>query len=159
MGIFRYRAPSINSLLGITKAKKRIKKELGITAAMKPLRAPKNLERKIKRSVGYYSTPAKIARNGLPTVLWPTQTNSKKAKKASLKSSDESHISLEEPKHPALWSLIFGFLYFANHRAWFHSFISLILIVPTSGISWLIYPFFAKKIVRNAYIKRENARC
>jgi len=32
MTLFRYRRPSLNTLLGITKAKKRVKKELGITA-------------------------------------------------------------------------------------------------------------------------------
>ena len=31
MKFFRYRRPSLNTLLGITKAKKRMKKELGIT--------------------------------------------------------------------------------------------------------------------------------
>ena len=39
MKFFRYRRPSLNTLLGITKAKKRLKKELGITAAMKPFQA------------------------------------------------------------------------------------------------------------------------
>ena len=34
MKLFRYRRPSLNTVLGITKAKKRVKKELGITAAM-----------------------------------------------------------------------------------------------------------------------------
>jgi hypothetical protein len=34
MKLFRYRRPSLNTLLGITKAKKRVKKELGITAAL-----------------------------------------------------------------------------------------------------------------------------
>jgi hypothetical protein len=38
MRFFRYRRPSLNTLLGVTKAKKRIKKELGITQAMKPFR-------------------------------------------------------------------------------------------------------------------------
>ena len=34
MKLFRYRRPSLNTLLGITKAKKRVKKELGITAVL-----------------------------------------------------------------------------------------------------------------------------
>lgn len=34
MKLFRYRRPSLTTVLGITKAKKRVKKELGITAAM-----------------------------------------------------------------------------------------------------------------------------
>jgi hypothetical protein len=36
--LFRYRRRFLKTLLGITKAKKRIKKELGITDAMKPFR-------------------------------------------------------------------------------------------------------------------------
>ena len=38
MKFLRYRRPSLKTLLGITRAKKRIKKELGITDAMKPFR-------------------------------------------------------------------------------------------------------------------------
>ena len=34
MKLFRYRRPSLNTLLGITKAKKRVKTELGITAVL-----------------------------------------------------------------------------------------------------------------------------
>ena len=50
-------------MTGMTKAKKRIKKVAGITAATKPLRYKTNLERKAKRKVGYYSTPGKMLRN------------------------------------------------------------------------------------------------
>jgi hypothetical protein len=46
MKLFRYRRPSLNSILGITKAKKRVKKELGITAAMKLFRWWRTLERR-----------------------------------------------------------------------------------------------------------------
>ena len=46
MKFFRYRRPSLNTLLGITKAKKRIKKELGITEAMKPFRWWTNTKRR-----------------------------------------------------------------------------------------------------------------
>ena len=38
MKFFRYRRPSLNTLLGVTKAKKQVKNKLGITAAMKPFR-------------------------------------------------------------------------------------------------------------------------
>lgn len=34
MKLPRYRRPSLNTILGITKAKKRVKQELGITVAM-----------------------------------------------------------------------------------------------------------------------------
>ena len=66
MKLFRYRHPSLKTLLGITKAKKRIKKELGITEAMKPFRWWTNTKRKFKRDIGYESKAGRLVRNGLP---------------------------------------------------------------------------------------------
>ena len=65
MKFFRYRRPSVNTLLGITKAKKRIKRELGITAAMKPFRWWTNQKRRFKRKIGYESEAGRLIRNGL----------------------------------------------------------------------------------------------
>ena len=65
MKLFRYRRPSLNTLLGITKAKKQVKKELGITAAMKPFRFWTNTKRRFKRKVGYESEGGRLIRNGL----------------------------------------------------------------------------------------------
>ncbi len=58
----RYRRPSWKTLLGATKAKHRIKRAAGITAVQRPFRAPKNLERRVKRRMGYYSEPMKFLR-------------------------------------------------------------------------------------------------
>ena len=66
MKFFRYRRPSLKTLLGITKAKKRIKKELGITEFMKPFRWWTNTKRKFKRDIGYESKAGRLVRNGLP---------------------------------------------------------------------------------------------
>ena len=66
MRLFRYRRPSLKTLLGITKAKKRVKKELGITDAMKPFRWWTNTKRRRKRKVGYESEAGRLIRNGLP---------------------------------------------------------------------------------------------
>jgi hypothetical protein len=66
MKLFRYRRPSLNTLLGITKAKKRLKKELGITDALKPFRAWTNAKRRFKRKIGYESDAGRMIRNGLP---------------------------------------------------------------------------------------------
>jgi hypothetical protein len=66
MKLFRYRRPSLNTLLGITKAKKRLKKELGITDALKPFRAWTNAKRRFKRKIGYESDAGRVIRNGLP---------------------------------------------------------------------------------------------
>jgi hypothetical protein len=66
MKFFRYRRPSLNTLLGITKAKKRVKKELGVTAAMKPFRWWTNQKRRFKQKIGYESETGRLIRNGLP---------------------------------------------------------------------------------------------
>ena len=55
MKLFRYRRPSLKTFLGITAAKKRIKRDLGITALLKPFRWWSNEKRRIKRKVGYES--------------------------------------------------------------------------------------------------------
>jgi hypothetical protein len=60
--LFRYRRPSLDTLLGITKAKKRANKALGITTLMKPFRAPENAKRRLLRKTGYYSEPMELAR-------------------------------------------------------------------------------------------------
>ena len=65
MKFFRYRRPSLNTLLGITKAKKRIKKELGITEAMKPFRWWTNTKRRFKRKSAT-NRSGRLIRNGLP---------------------------------------------------------------------------------------------
>lgn len=68
-------------------------------------------------------------------------------------------------KHPAnghtetipslawLWMLLLGFIYLAIRGIWPHVLISLILAVCTAGISWFIYPFFIRKVIRNHYLK------
>ena len=53
-----------------------------------------------------------------------------------------------------LWVLIFGSFYFMVKGIWAHAVISLICAVCTFGASWLIYPFFAKGIVRRNYLKK-----
>jgi hypothetical protein len=44
MGFFRYRNPSVKTMLGITKAKKRFNHDVGITAFKRPFRAPGNAQ-------------------------------------------------------------------------------------------------------------------
>lgn len=50
---------------------------------------------------------------------------------------------------PFLWCLLFGVFYFAYKGVWGHFWLGLFLGAVTFGISWLIYPFFAKGILRN----------
>jgi hypothetical protein len=58
----RYRRPSLNTLLGITKAKRQLNRDLGIYNVTRITNAPSNAERRIKRSLGYYSGPMKLMR-------------------------------------------------------------------------------------------------
>jgi len=55
---------------------------------------------------------------------------------------------------PFLCCLLFGTLYFASKGIWTHAVVSFLLAIFTFGISWLIYPFFAKGIVRQSYLRK-----
>ena len=66
MKFFHYRRPSLKTLLGVTAAKKRIKKDLGLTTLLKPVRWWPNKKRQIKREIGYESKTGRLIRDGLP---------------------------------------------------------------------------------------------
>jgi hypothetical protein len=51
----RYRRPSVRTLLGITQAERRIKRESGYYAATRLFRTPTNMRRRMLRRAGYYS--------------------------------------------------------------------------------------------------------
>jgi hypothetical protein len=59
--LFRYRRPSLNNILGITAAKRRIRRGLGISqveAYTKPSRVKQN----VKREAGLYSPEVRVVR-------------------------------------------------------------------------------------------------
>ncbi|TLS78352.1 hypothetical protein FE236_00955 [Mariprofundus erugo] len=58
------------------------------------------------------------------------------------------------PQLAWLWTLLLGIIYFGVKGVWTHVFVGLFLAIVTAGISWFIYPFFAKKILRNHYLKK-----
>ncbi len=58
----RYRRPSLSTLLGISQAKRRIKKATGIAQVERVINTPTNLKRRVLRRVGYYSEPMKFLR-------------------------------------------------------------------------------------------------
>lgn len=58
----RYRKPSVKTLLGLTSAKKKVKRELGIYKLTKVTNAPANAKRRVKRALGYESEGAKLVR-------------------------------------------------------------------------------------------------
>lgn len=52
-----------------------------------------------------------------------------------------------------LWVLLFGVFYFLYKRIWSHALISFGLAVISSGVSWFIYPFFGREIVRKNFLR------
>ena len=53
-----------------------------------------------------------------------------------------------------MWTFIFGSFYFLLKGVYKHAITSLALAVFTGFMSWFIYPFFAKGIMTNYYLKK-----
>lgn len=58
----RYRKPSLKSALGVTKAKRTLKHDLGVYKVTRYTHAHKNANTRLKRKAGYYSEPMKLFR-------------------------------------------------------------------------------------------------
>jgi hypothetical protein len=52
-----------------------------------------------------------------------------------------------------LWCLLFGCIYFAIKGIWTHAVAAFVLALLTFGLSWLVYPFFARGIVEKHYLR------
>ena len=59
--MFRYRKPSLNQLLGITAAKRRVKRELGISQ-VQAWTKPSRVKQRVKQQIGLYSPVARAVR-------------------------------------------------------------------------------------------------
>lgn len=62
MKLFRYRKPSMNSVLGITREKRRIKRSLGISQVEGWTR-PSRIKQRAKYKVELYSPASRVVRN------------------------------------------------------------------------------------------------
>lgn len=62
MKLIRYRKPSINRILGITTAKRRFKRSLGISQVQGWTR-PTRIKQRMKYRAGWYSPQMRTARN------------------------------------------------------------------------------------------------
>ena len=60
----------------------------------------------------------------------------------------------ENVGHAWLWCLLFGCFYFAVKGVWTHAVASFVLALLTFGLSWLVYPFFARGAVERNYLRR-----
>ena len=47
-----------------------------------------------------------------------------------------------------LWVLLFGCFWFGFKGMWGHAVLALGLAIVTSGLAWLLYPFFTYRIVK-----------
>ncbi|WP_053951474.1 DUF2628 domain-containing protein [Candidatus Thioglobus autotrophicus] len=70
-----------------------------------------------------------------------------------MKFQNKDNGYIEETSLTFLWVLFFGVFYFLYKKIWNHALISLGLAIITAGISWLIYPFFGKEIVRKHFLR------
>jgi hypothetical protein len=72
MKLFRYRRPSVNQLLGVTAAKRRVKRELGVSQVQAWTR-PSRVKQRLKQRAGLYSPAMTIirqtAKGKLPSLL------------------------------------------------------------------------------------------
>lgn len=55
---------------------------------------------------------------------------------------------------PFLWCFLFGVFYFIIKGAWAAAILSFIAVMFTGGLAWIVIPFMAKGIVRNAYLRK-----
>ena len=62
MKLFRYRRPSLRTMLGYTAAVRRVKRQLGISQVQRWTN-PSRIKQRAKRRLGYYSPAARVIRN------------------------------------------------------------------------------------------------
>ena len=62
MKLIRYRKPSINTILGITKAKRRLKRQLGISQ-VQAWTKPSRVKQRLKYRMGWYTPQMRVIRN------------------------------------------------------------------------------------------------
>lgn len=62
MKLLRYRRPSVNAILGITQAKRRIRRELGISQ-LEAFTKPGRVKQRFKYRLGDYTPIARVIRN------------------------------------------------------------------------------------------------
>jgi hypothetical protein len=56
---------------------------------------------------------------------------------------------------PTFWlTVLLGCFYLAYKEVWLHAAIALVLAIFTSGLSWLVYPFFAYRLVVDGYRRK-----
>lgn len=60
--------------------------------------------------------------------------------------------TIETNSAPWLWSLLFGAFYYAYKGTWGHAGLYMLAALCSGMLSHLVYPFFAARIIRSAYL-------
>jgi hypothetical protein len=73
MKLFRYRKPSLNTVLGVTRIKRRLRKATGISTFERYTK-PSRIKQNIKQKIGIYNNPTvtivrQTSKGKLPSVL------------------------------------------------------------------------------------------
>lgn len=72
MKLFRYRKPSVKTILGVTAAERKVKRSLGVSQAQAWTK-PSRIKQRVKGKAGLYSPPVRVirqtARGRFPTFL------------------------------------------------------------------------------------------
>jgi DNA-directed RNA polymerase subunit RPC12/RpoP len=75
--------------------------------------------------------------------------------KGALRFQNPENGFIEEvPDGVGVLVLVAGCFYFASKGVWTHAVAGFLAALCTCGISWLIYPFFAKDIMRTHYLRK-----
>ncbi len=53
-----------------------------------------------------------------------------------------------------IWVLLGGAIYFAMRGVWTHAAAGLLLAPLTLGVSWLVYPVFARRVLETHYLRQ-----
>lgn len=81
-----------------------------------------------------------------------SSTGKRTAKALSFKNPQNGYeVEIESPW---AYTLLFGGFYFLRHGAVFQAIVALILSLCTAGLAWLVYPFFAKNLIRETYLRK-----
>jgi hypothetical protein len=89
-----------------------------------------------------------------PSGLPPSDATVAQGTPGAARFRNSANAYVEEVSHAGLWCLLFGCFYLAYKGAWMPAVLAFVLAFLTVGISWLIFPFFARNLVRKAYLQR-----
>lgn len=94
----------------------------------------------------------------MPKSLWEAglagDLEASKYAGGAIRFRNPSNGYIEIVDKPGLWCLLFGCIYLAYKGAWMAAVLAFALVFVTGGLSWLVFPFFARRLVAKSYLQR-----